>query len=120
MRATLLRTQALSPVQLMVPPFVLLTFSKYLRTQIPGKRETKAAILEEVLPSTESQGAGITQDGYMMVDKRCVVPEHGLRWRMYFEFVHSRGRVIHFLVEFLPAKVQKVPAKSSPLEKMQA
>jgi hypothetical protein len=77
MHATLLRTQALSPVQLMAPPFVPLTFSKYLGTQILGKRETKAAILEEVLPSTESQGAGITQDGYMMVDKRCVVPGHG-------------------------------------------
>jgi len=62
----------------MTLPFMLLIFSKCLGTQILGKREAKAAILEEILPSTELQGAGITQDGYMMVDKRCVVPGHGL------------------------------------------
>ena len=34
----------------MALPFMLLTFSRYLGTQILGKREAKAAVVEEILP----------------------------------------------------------------------
>ena len=54
---------------------MLLTFSRYLGTHILGKREAKAAILEDIIPVlTELQGAGTTQDGYMTIGKNCVVP----------------------------------------------
>ena len=50
MHAMLLRTQTLSLVYLVALPSMLLTFSRYLGTQILGKREAKTAILEEILP----------------------------------------------------------------------
>ena len=62
---------------------MLLTFSRYLGTQIFRKREAKAAILEDILPVlTELQGAGTTQDGYMTIvigPGPAVVDEYNVR-----------------------------------------
>jgi hypothetical protein len=88
---------------------MLLTFSRYLATEILGTREAKAAILEDILPIlTELQGASTVQDRYG--GRQRVRGSRG--WGM------PKVKEVHFLVEFLLTKMQKLPTKPSPLEGM--
>ena len=50
-------------------PFMFLTFSRYLKAQILGKREAKAAILEDILPSLDGARSWYNTSWYMTVDK---------------------------------------------------